>query len=55
MSVDEISEYPRADTKKPPDDLNPQGSIPSAVALLIKLYDNLKNPLCAIGNITDVY
>jgi ribosomal protein S18 acetylase RimI-like enzyme len=32
MSVDEIGEYQRADTKKPPDDLNP--SIPSSVALV---------------------
>ena len=34
MSVDEIGEHRRADTKKPPDDLNPQGSIPSSVALV---------------------
>jgi len=34
MSVDEIGEHRRADTQKPPDDLNPQGSIPSSVALV---------------------
>jgi len=34
LSVDQLSERPRADTGKPPDELNPKNSIPSSAAIV---------------------